>query len=252
MQAISKMDMENWHDYEVTSRREIIALMRRISEQRQLVRMIVPGTPDSCITSLLEIDQDSNTLTFDRSVDAEQNRRILAAGGIECETMLDKVRILFSVRSLREIAYENGTALQAPIPETLIRLQRREYYRIPTPLSNPVRVLLPVPGDAGAPSLSLPLADLSCGGIAILDNKRQLDNQIGLVLPDCRIELPEFGTVTTALQIRNSVDMTLLHNKPNHRLGCQYVDISQGNLAKVQRFITKLEREQNARIAGLV
>ncbi|MFD0754359.1 flagellar brake protein [Massilia norwichensis] len=252
MQSMNKMEPENWHDYEVESRREILALMRRISEQRQLVRMIVSGTSDSCITSLLAIDPDSNTMTFDRSVDAEQHHRILAAGGIDCETSLDKIRILFSVRNLRETAYENGTALQAPVPETLIRLQRREYYRIPTPLSNPVRVVLPVAGNGETAPLTLPLADLSCGGIAILDNKRQLNNQIGLVLPDCRIELPEFGPVTTSLQIRNSVDMTLLHNKPNHRLGCQFVDISPANLAKVQRYITKLQREQNARMAGLV
>jgi c-di-GMP-binding flagellar brake protein YcgR len=46
--------------------------------------------------------------------------------------------------------------------------------------------------------------------------------------------------------------MTLLNNKTNHRLGCAFVDISRGNLAAVQRYITKLERERNARLAGLV
>ncbi|MES2127609.1 MAG: flagellar brake protein, partial [Pseudomonadota bacterium] len=68
---------------------------------------------------------------------------------------------------------------------------------------------------------------------------------------NCRIELPEIGTVTTTLQIRNSLDMTLLNSKTNRRLGCEFVNISRGNLANVQRYITKLERERNARIAGL-
>jgi c-di-GMP-binding flagellar brake protein YcgR len=57
--------------------------------------------------------------------------------------------------------------------------------------------------------------------------------------------------VTTALQVRNSLDITLLNNKTNRRLGCQFVDISRGNMAAVQRYITKLERERNARLAGL-
>ena len=57
--------------------------------------------------------------------------------------------------------------------------------------------------------------------------------------------------MTTTLQVCNSLDITLLNNKTNRRLGCQFVDISRGNLAMVQRYITKLERERNARIAGL-
>jgi len=96
-----------------------------------------------------------------------------------------------------------------------------------------------------------PLADISCGGIAIYDNKQQLGTTIGDTFPNCRIDLPEIGPVTCSLQVRNSIDMTLLNNKTSRRLGCQFVDISRGNLAAVQRYITKLERERNARIAGL-
>ncbi len=71
------------------------------------------------------------------------------------------------------------------------------------------------------------------------------------MIENCRIELPEIGPITTSLQVRNSLDLTLLNNKTNRRLGCQFVDISRGALAGVQRYITKLERERNARLAGL-
>jgi c-di-GMP-binding flagellar brake protein YcgR len=108
-----------------------------------------------------------------------------------------------------------------------------------------------MPPELGGGTQAFPLADISCGGIAILDNKIQLDNTIGQTFANCRIELPEIGPVTTALQVRNSLDLTLLNNKTNRRLGCQFVDISRGNMAAVQRYITKLERERNARLAGL-
>ncbi len=78
-----------------------------------------------------------------------------------------------------------------------------------------------------------------------------LGHPIGAKYLDCRIDLPDIGTVTTTLQVRNSLDLTLLNNKANRRLGCAFVDISRANLAMVQRYITKLERERNARIAGL-
>jgi c-di-GMP-binding flagellar brake protein YcgR len=109
-----------------------------------------------------------------------------------------------------------------------------------------------MPAELGGKLETFPLADISCGGIAILDNKQVLGTTIGQTFAGCRLDLPEIGPVMTTLQIRNSLDMTLLNNKTNRRLGCQFVDISRGNLAAVQRYITKLERERNARLAGLV
>jgi c-di-GMP-binding flagellar brake protein YcgR len=252
MQAMTNAaELENWHDYEVASRREIVALLRQISEKHQLVRVLVNGEADVCVTSLLEVDPDTGSLILDRSVNREQNERIVKANRLRCETTLDKIRILFTLDGLRETPFDGGTALRADIPPTLIRLQRREFYRMATPVSNPVRVVIPMPPELGGGSQAFPLADISCGGIAILDNKLQLGNTIGQTFSNCRIELPEAGPVTTSLQIRNLLDMTLLNNKSNRRLGCAFIDISRGNLAAVQRYITKLERERNARLAGL-
>jgi c-di-GMP-binding flagellar brake protein YcgR len=152
---------------------------------------------------------------------------------------------------VEKTTFDGNAALKIALPASLIRLQRREYYRMSTPVSNPVRVSIPLPAELGGGTNSFPLADISCGGIAILDNKLMLGDTIGKNYIDCRIDLPEIGTVASTLQIRNCLDMTLLNNKSNRRLGCQFVDISRGMLALVQRYITKLERERNARIAGL-
>jgi len=244
-------ELEDWHDYEVESRREIIALLNQIGEKHQLVRMLIKGEADVCVTTVLEVDPDTNTIVFDRSIDPLQNERILASGQVRCETTLDKIRILFTAENVRSTEFENGMALRAGIPPTLIRLQRREYYRMETPVSNPVRAVIPLPPILGGGSAVFPLHDISCGGIAILDNKLQLGAAIGTTLPDCRVELPEIGPVTVSLQVRNVLDFTLLNNKTNRRIGLQFVDISRGGLGGVQRYITKLERERNARLAGL-
>jgi c-di-GMP-binding flagellar brake protein YcgR len=251
MQATNNAELENWHDFEVQSSREIIALLRQISEQNQLIRMLVHGETDVCVTSILDVDAHSNSIILDRSVNREQNERMVAAPRLACETKLDKIRIMFSIDGVRASAFDGGPALRADIPATLIRLQRREFYRMATPLSNPVRAMIALPPELGGGTDAFTLADISCGGIALLDNKLQLGSTIGQVFPHCRIELPEVGSVTTSLQIRNTLDMKLLNNKTNRRLGCQFVDISRGNMASVQRYITKLERERNARLAGL-
>jgi flagellar brake protein len=251
MQAITDAELEAWHDYEVESRREIVALLRQIVEKKQLVRMMIKGEADVCVTSLLQVDADNDTLVLDRSVSREQNERIAAAKSVRCETSLDKIRILFALENLRETAFEGGSALRADVPASLIRLQRREFYRMPTPVTNPVRATVPLPLELGGGTAVLPLSDISCGGIALLDNRHELGTTIGQTYLNCRIDLPEIGPVTCSLQIRNTIEMTLLNNKTSRRLGCQFADISRGNMAAVQRYITKLERERNARLAGL-
>ena len=242
--------LENWHDFEVESRREIFALLRGIGEKNQLIRMLIQGETDVCVTSILDVDDAASAVYLDCSIDQEQNKRILASRRLSFETTLDKVRILFAADQIESTTYEGNPAFKIPFPETLIRLQRREYYRIATPVTNPVRVQIALPAELGGPT-TFPLADISCGGVAIHDSKLQLGTTIGDTFPNCRIDLPEIGPVTCSLQVRNSIDMTLLNNKTSRRLGCQFVDISRGNLAAVQRYITKLERERNARLAGL-
>jgi c-di-GMP-binding flagellar brake protein YcgR len=251
MQSFNDFGLENWHDFEVSSRREIIALLRNIGEKNQLVRMLIQGEADVCVTSILEVDADAGTVTLDRSIDRDQNARIVKARRVAFETTLDKIRIMFASDAVRDTSHDDAPALVIDLPATLVRLQRREFYRMATPVSNPVRALIPMPEQLGGDTQAFPLSDISCGGIAILDNKAVLGDTVGHKYPLCRIDLPEIGVVTTTLQVRNSQDITLLNNKTNRRLGCEFVDISRGNLAMVQRYITKLERERNARLAGL-
>ena len=248
---MDEAELEDWHDYEVGSRREIVALLRQIGEHNQLIRMLIRGEADVCVTTILAVDEDSNTIVLDRSIDQAQNLRIVSAPRVKCETTLDKIRILFGAVNLASTTWRGEPALRADIPPTLIRLQRREYYRMPTPVTNPVRTLIPVPFETGGGMGVFALHDISVGGVALLDSKLQLGTTVGRVIEGCRIELPEIGPIATALEIRNSLDLTLLNHKTTRRLGCQFVDISRGGLAAVQRYITKLERERNAKLAGL-
>lgn len=251
MQSFYDAGLENWHDYEVSARREIVALMRAIGEKKQMIRMLLQGDSEICVTAILDVDAERGAVVLDCSLSPEQNERILAASQISFETSLDKIRILFACERLTAVTFRGAAAFEMPLPDSLIRLQRREYYRMPTPISNPVRAVIALPEQLGGGTNVFPLADISCGGIAILDNKLLLGDTVGSAYDGVQISLPEIGTVVVSLQIRNSVDMTLLNNKSNRRLGCEFVDISRGNMAYVQKYITKLERERNARIAGL-
>ncbi len=244
-------DIDDWHNYQVQSRREIIALLRTIESKNQLVRLLINGEADVAVTSILDVDADNEEVVIDCSINHEQNARILATRRLTFETTLDKIRILFSTDGVNKCEFDGRPAFNFEIPASLIRLQRRELYRMDTPMTNPVRCVIAMPADLGGGNLAFPLADISGGGIAILDDKMILDNTIGKIYTDCRIDLPALGMVTCALQIRSSHDMKLLNGKVNRRLGCQFHQIPRQMLDRVQRYITKLERDRNSRLNGL-
>ncbi len=251
MQVNNEAGLENWHDYEVGSRREVVALLRQLGERNQAIRMLIRGQADVCVTTILDIDTAQDTMVLDIPVDREQYKRALEATHISFETTLDKIRILFSSAKLTAATYDGRPALGLDIPETVIRLQRREYYRMPTPVTNPVMVTIPRPPELGGGTYKFPLVDISCGGICLFDNKHEMGDTVGVSYQLCKIDLPDLGPVTTTLQIRNSIDMTLLNNKTQRRVGCAFVNMPRSGMAAVQRYITHLERERNARNAGL-
>lgn len=248
---LSDADMDNWHDFEVGSRREILALLRGISEKKQMIRMLPVGDTDMCVTTILHVDSENEAVLLDRPSDPEETARLMSGRPVSFETTLDNIRIIFGTEVMQLGMHDAVPALKIPLPASLIRLQRREFYRMATPVGNPVKVIIPMPEDQGGGDAAFQLADISCGGIAILDNRFVLGDSIGHEYGGCRIDLPEIGPIVTGLQIRNSQEMTLMNNKANRRLGCQFIDISPGAMSAVQRYITKLERERNARMAGL-
>lgn len=239
--------------YQIHSRREIITLLRTVGESNQLVRMIFSGGTEAVVTSILKVDEGTGTVTIDCAPSALQNQRILESDNISFETVLEHIRILFFATQIESCLFENLPAFNITIPASLIRLQRREFYRVPTSVTNPVRCTIQISDEfgVGSSTVIVPLQNISGGGIAIIDERKQLDNTLGRIYKDCRIDLPGGVSVVATLQIRNSHDITLTNGKAIRRLGCLFVDLPKSMMAAVQRYITKLEREQNAKSTGL-
>src|SRR3569623_104770 len=253
MSELTELGIEDLGPYRVHSHREIIALLRSIGSHYQLVRMIFSNGNESVMTSILKGDEDMPSVILDVAPGSMQIQRILDSNNISFETALERIRILFFSESIEQVEYEGTPAFRIPLPDNVIRLQRREFYRVSTPVSNPVRCtfFLHDPEVKLAPrAVTLPLKNVSNGGIAVMDELKQLDNTIGMQYRDCRIDFPG-NTVTATLEIRNSQEVKLQNGKTVRRLGCMFIKLSNPMLAAVQRYIIKLEREQNAKSTGL-
>lgn len=230
--------------YQVRSREEMVTLLRTLVEKNQLVKMLIDDEDEVFVTSILKVDTGNDTLVIDSLMDEEINRRIAAAKILAFETTLDKIRIIFSTQNSIACIQDGRPALRIGLPTNFVRLQRREFYR--APIVEPVFCLVPLPEDIGEGAYQLSLSDISSNGLAMLDEKKMLDNTVGRDYANCQIDLPGVGIITTTLQIRNSYDLNSLNGKTKRRLGCKFINLSKSMLADVQRYIIKLEREKNA------
>ena len=238
--------------YKVESRREIVSLLRAISEQKQLIRLLMEGSGEATVTSILQVDDETGSVIVDVAPNAAVNARLLASDNLSFETVLDHIRIVFFTTQIEACTYTDRPAFRIDVPATVIRLQRREFYRVPTPINAPVFCMVHLGGTDSHQNVTLPLQNVSGGGIAIIDEKRVLDNTVGLTYPDCQIHLSGRTVIITTLQIRNSQEIKLDNGKSLRRLGCLFVGLPKPMLAVVQRYIGKLEREQNAKVAGIL
>lgn len=238
--------------FKVQSRREIISLLRALSENKQLIRILIEATGESAVTSVLDIDDEAGVVILDTSTDPEVVARLTSSDNLSFETVLDRIRILFFTHHIEECVHDNLPALQMTIPLHLIRLQRREFYRVPTPIRNPVHCTIHIVSEDGKNSVTVPLQNVSGGGIAINDEKHLLDRTVGKIYPDCQIYLPDNTVVITTLQIRNVIDIHIDQGKSIQRIGCVFIGLPKAMLASIQRYITRLERDQNAKSTGLL
>lgn len=232
--------------YVLRTRIDIVAVLRDIVRTRGLVTVHFGGA-DTLLTPLLAIDTAAGELMFDCSGAERLNQGILRAAKLLFFGSHDKVKVRFVSGPARLIDYAGAKAFAVLLPDALLRLQRREFYRVLAPVARPVRCIVPVETAAGSSKVEARLHDISQGGVALITQPGELSATLGARYDNCRIVLPEVGNVVATLEMRNLMTMTLLNGRQAVRLGCRFVRPSMSALALVHRYMTRLERERKSR-----
>lgn len=231
-------------NYIIHSRVEILYILRAIQHKNELVTAYFNQGNDFILTSIIAVDNDS--LILDYGISEALNRRAVASDRIILVTTQDRVKVQFVAEGMEQVEHLGRPAFRIATPSELLKLQRREYYRLTTPMINPITCLLTRPDSS---RIDLVIADISLGGIAIANYQHQIMLKIGEKLADCRIMLPDIGTLTTGLEVRNEHEIILKNGTKSHRAGCMFIDMQPRQQNTIQRYIIKLDRERRALVA---
>ncbi len=205
---------------------------------------IMPGGLP-CPTALLEVDQDGNVL-IDGNQQESINQRIAAAQYLNCVSQLDRIRIQFRLQALARIDNDGRVAFSAPAPDSLLKLQRRELYRLQL-VPGPTVLLQAPAAEAGGTPLQLRVLDLSGGGLALsVRDDDEARFRLRSMLPGCQLRLPDTEPMTVQLEVTH-----VCRREPvagaTLRAGCRFVGLSPQAEKQVLQYIFRVERQRNAR-----
>jgi len=241
----------NDSDYLIRNPGEILFILRGLAQKNTLLALNFRQSGDFFLTSLLDIDDESGQLILDYGGDPKSCQRALEEGWMICATAHEQVKIQFACARLGKIRFNEKNAFSAALPDALLRIQRRASFRIATPQVNPLKCVITLPPGKAPATVEVTLMDISCGGMAIIDFDPMIELEPGQDFPKCRLVLPNAGTISFAMRIRGIFPYTLKNGQTRKRAGCEFMDMSDNVMALVQRYITALERNRNARLRGL-
>jgi len=165
---------------------------------------------------------------------------------------LGQIKVEFRLPLMHEDNFQDCTVLSGNLPNSLLRLQRREHFRLAPVATEPLYCRVSFHESSPSTLLTLQLSDISSGGLGLLCNS-EIAQKLGpgMRLEDCRLEIPGEGVIHASLRIRKNLPLQTNHSQQTFRIGCEYVNVSGVRLAMIERYIARLERERNAKRSGL-
>lgn len=229
------------------SRLEISKFLRSIEEKKSLMKIYIQQRAVAVSATILNVDPENSAIILEDSAEGDL-KGLHENEDVSYEITLDSARILFSSQEVSPCEHDNRPALRLSLPKSLMRIQRRDSYRLDVPVTDPATCRITPPGNAG--TVSLQVKDISTGGVSVVDNQQMLGSSTGTLYSSCQLDLPGTGTLSVKLQVMRFMNEALPFEQESRHVGCKFVDLHNSTEIQVQNYISSLERAINAKRRG--
>ena len=230
--------------YRVHSDVEIFYILRAMMRSDAMATCYFGHDDSFILTTIIDIDAEEGEMVLDYGADEASNQQALKANKLNVVALVDQVKIQFNCQGIEKTQHEGRNAFRTRIPESLLRIQKREYYRIATPTISPLKCIIPLPEGSVPDTVEVNLQDISCGGIAVVDPSARVNFEKGNIYRNCVLALPGVGTAKVNLQVQMVSEISQRNGLKCQRAGCEFADTQESMIAMVQRYITKLELDR--------
>jgi len=237
---IEILSKEKGDKLRISSPNEIKFVMHYIAEKGNRVALYYGNENDFILTTLLAVDDTG--LWLEQSPNDSDNRCVVESNKLTFVSSHLQIKVQFTANKASRMVYQGRPAFYLPLPDSLYRLQRREYYRLTTPVTHPLRCFIAKEPSLNKQPRELIIMDVSCGGVGLICMKTDTDLTPGQSYIDCQIELPEIGSIRATIEVRNLVLLISKSGSTQKRAGCEFKNLDGASIILLQRYVTNMQR----------
>ncbi len=226
-------------EFRVAEAEERLALLRRLHDGGELVHLSAPHGA-SYSTVLWTVDAARRCLGFDAEPTASALHALLQADTATAVAYVDAVKLQFDVDGLRLVNGPTGSVLQAALPQTMYRFQRRASYRVRAKRGATAHLRHPSMPEM---QFALRVVDVSTGGCALELPADVPPLPPGITLARVRLELDADTRFETDLSVQH-VSGGFAAPEGTLRLGCAFGVLDGAAQRALQRYIDVTQRRQ--------
>jgi c-di-GMP-binding flagellar brake protein YcgR len=231
-------------EFHISDKREILSILQGIAVHGTRVALFYGDDQHFILTTLLAANKHGMWLEVGPF--PLENKQLLLSDKITFVSESLRVKIQFVGRNVKNDLLDNNKAFYLELPDYLLRIQRREFFRTPIPATTHIKCIVPVqPENPHDPVVmrAVPIVDISGGGVGLLCEEHEATLVPNKIFPDCQISIPDVGVLTVTIEVRNGINFTFHNNVVRKRVGCRFIRLNNRTDNMLQRYIAHLQSE---------
>lgn len=232
-------------DFIVRHNLQILQILKALKDEQNDLKVSFNHGEEDYVTRIIHFAADHKHLYLDITIDEDFNKRMIASP----ELLIHKdngIRIKWKAQNHSVAKMTDGYALKMETPKALVRLQRRELFRLKPPMTTPIPCEIPVPdheNPKGKKNIQYHLVDVSLGGVGlIIQNALHPSIQVGAIFEGCTINFPNLDQALLNLEVKNIIALNSNQSEEKYRVGLEFKNPSRSSESLIQKYTFNLER----------
>jgi c-di-GMP-binding flagellar brake protein YcgR len=233
--------------FRITSKSEILNILQIVMKRNMLTALHFDHNNDFILTSILAIDTELRQMVVDFGEIEKFGRIALHANKVTLVTSQDQSKIQFTCTAIKKIKFQKRNAFSIDLPESLLRIRKRQYYHITKSTPKLLKCIIPLPNEQNSDITGITgitVHDISCGGITLTEQDSLVNLKCGTTYKNCRITLPGIGVLNIAIRVKNTYKVTLENGLNCKHAGCEFINLPQEMLEMIRQYISRLKQEE--------
>jgi c-di-GMP-binding flagellar brake protein YcgR len=227
-------------EYRITSPREIEFVLLNLLKHGSRIALYHSDASDFILTTLLGVD--STGLWLCQRPTEKENKAVLNADKLIFVSSHHQVKVQFTAERATAATFKSQPAFFLKLPASIYRLQRRDYFRLTTPVSNPLLCVIPNEQSTEHHEHEVTIMDISGGGVGLTCEEHDAVLVPGQTYHNCTIDLLDIGEFTGTIEVKNLIVLSTASGDVVRRAGCEFKHLDGAATMMLQRYVTAMQR----------